>query len=246
MTRDIRTTLFVAAFAAFAALGTAQEIGYLDLTGVQPRLALRFPSTPPAKCNKTGACAAEGVSGMSVACGGTTPGGLRINLTYLDRAEYFDGDTAEIETTIQNVGKTTIQIPWTPHLADLQPPDEGSTFAVYELKVGLFLNWGETYSTSLGWLDLYGDPTQAGTMVTLNPGERLRIRGEIKIFGTHADGIQLPALELAQRASARTLFRVVEYAPHRGGLSERISNVGPREVAGTDQPIHLLAALNNN
>ncbi len=183
---------------------------------------------------------------MSIACGGAAPGELRVNLTYLDRSEYFDGDTAEIETTIENVGKIPLQIPWTPHLAGLQPEDESAKFGVYELQVGLFLNWGERYSISLGWLNLYGDPTQPGTIVTLSPGERVRIRGQIKISATQADGITLPALELAPRASAKALFREVEYIPHSGGVSEKISNGGPKETAGTDQPVRILAAFKNN
>ena len=246
MTREIRTIVFVVAFAVSTVLGTAQEIAFLDLTGVKLRVDLRNPPSPPPQCNKQGVCSGGGYSGMSIACGGAAPGELRADLTYLDRFEYYDEDTAEIETTIENVGEIPLQLPWTPHLADLQPEDESAKFRVYEFQVGLFLNWGEHYSMSVGWLNLYGDSTQPATIVTLNPGERLRIRGQIKIFATQADGIKLPALELSARASAKTLFREVEYIPHPGGMSEQISNANPKEIPGRDQPVHILAAFKNN
>jgi hypothetical protein len=246
MTSEIRTIAFVVALAACTAIGMAQEIAFIDVTGVKPRLDLRYPPSPPAKCTKEGVCSGGGYGVMSMVCGGAAPGELRANLTHLDRTEYIDGDTADIEVTIENVGKIPLQIPWTPQLADLQPADENAKFVVDELQIGLFLNWSEGYSSSLGWLDLHGDPKRPGTIVTLNPGERVRILGQIKISATHANGIILPALELAQRASAKILFREVEYIPHPGGMSERISNASPKEIAGTDQPVHIIAAVKNN
>ena len=246
MTREIRTAVFVVAFAACTVLGTAQVIAFLDLTGVKPQLDLRYPPSPPAKCNKEGVCSGGGYSGMSIACGGAAPGELQVNLTYLDRSEYFDGDTAEIETTIENVGKIPLQIPWTPHLAGLQPEDESAKFGVYELQVGLFLNWGERYSISLGWLNLYGDPTQPGTMRHAKSRRACTYTQTDQDLRHSSRRDNTPALELAPRASAKALFREVEYIPHSGGASEKIPNGGPKETAGTDQPVRILAAFKNN
>jgi len=79
---------------------------------------------------------------MSVACWGSVPGELRIDLTYLDRSEYGDGDVTEIEATIENAGRVPLQIPSSPHLADLQPSDESAEFNVQELQLGAFLELG--------------------------------------------------------------------------------------------------------
>jgi hypothetical protein len=245
MTPETRIMAIVVAIAACTAIGTAQEIAFLDLTGVRPRVDLRYPPSPPARCNKE-VCSGGGYGGIGIGCGGAAPGELRVNLIYLDRSEYFDGDMAEIETTIENVGKIPLQIPWTPHRADLQPPDARTRFRVYEFQVGLFLNWADGSSTSLGWINLYGDPAQPETMVMLDPGERVRIRGQVEISATHADGIALPALELAQRASAKTLFRKVGYVPRPGGMSEQISNGSPKEIVGMDQPVHVFAPFIRN
>jgi hypothetical protein len=246
VTINIKTIVLWMTFAALATVGSAQEVALLDLTGVTPRTDLRYPPSPPAKCDKSGVCTAGGVGGMSIACGGVAPGELRTSLSFLDRSQYVDGDKAEIEATVQNVGKISLLIPWTPHLGDLQPADENAKFVVYELQVGLFLNWGERYSTSLGWLHLYGDPKQPGTTLTLKPGERVRIRGQIQISLAHADGMSLPAADLADRASASTLFKEVEYIPHPGGLFERVSNTSPKQVTGTSQRVQVSEAEKHN
>ena len=219
---------------------------FFSLPGFFYRADFFFLSPRPPKCDKSGACVGGGFGGVSVACSGVAPGELRVDLSFLDRSQYFDGDKAEIEATLENVGKIPLLIPWTPHLGDLQPADENEKFVVYELQVGLFLNWGERYSTSLGWLDLYGDPLQPGTTLTLKSGERVRIRGQIQISLAHADVMELPAAELDERASARTLFREVKYIPHPGGFFERVSNASLNEIAGTSQRVQVYEAEKNN
>jgi hypothetical protein len=246
MTAKTKATLSVGIIMALAALAAAQEIAFLDLTGTTPRVELRHPPSPPPKCNRDGVCGSGGYVGASIACGGATPGELRTSLLSLDRSDYKEGDNAEIEVELQNTGHIPIAIPWTPHLADLQPADDAAKFSVQELQLGLFLNWREGYSISLGWLDLYGDPLQPGTIVTVNPGDRVRVRGQIKITTTHFDGAKLPAVELAYRSSAKALLSEVEFIPHPGGLSERMSNGTPKEVAGVDQPIHVYSVINND
>ena len=180
---------------------------------------------------------------MSVACGGVAAvekRDLRTSLTWLDRPEYEDGDSAEIEVTITNVGDVPIDIPWQPHLADLQPADENSKFHALSLLIGLFLHWGDGYSSSLGLIYLSGVPEQKQTMLTLLPGEWARVRGPIEIEWDHGDGFALPLLSVDQTATAEFELRQVQYTPVAGGVGLRITNTYPRQVHGNAMTIHVL------
>ena len=224
-------------------LASAQEVAYLDLTGVTPRVDLRHPPAPPPKCDSNGVCTGSGVGSLAVECGGGNAREKRALLTSLiwpDRSEYMDGDSAEIEVSIENVGDVPIEIPWTPHLADLQPEDETSKFHAMNLLIGLFLHWGDGYSTSLGWIYLSGVPEQKETMLTLLPGEWARVRGPIKIELDRGDGFALPLPGVEQTATAEFELRQVQYTPVAGGVGLRITNTYPRQVHGNAMTIHVL------
>src|SRR5258707_14939074 len=130
----MRPMLLATALLAVALPGAAQEVAYLNLIGVTPETELRHPPAPPPKCNPDGSCQMPGFStGMSIGCGGTAGGekrALRTTLTWMDRREYIEGDAAEFEVRIENAGSVPMNIPWTPHLAGLQPADESEPFTV--------------------------------------------------------------------------------------------------------------------
>ena len=206
----------------------AKEIAYLDLTGVTPRTELRHPPAPRPKCDSSGTCTGSGFGSVSIACGTAVNGekrALRASLMSLDQIEYLSGDRAEIEVQLENVGEMSLEIPWSPHLADLQPVDDTSKFHANSLLIGLFLHWGEDYSTSLGWIYLYGSPTQKESMLTLHPGEWVRVRGPIEIELDHSDGFVLPPPGVDQTATAEFEFRQVEYTPVAGGVGLSITNI---------------------
>jgi len=240
MVKAIILTLIVA---ASCATGIGQEVAYLDLTDVTPRTQLHHPQAPPAKCNSNHICTGTvgGSGSLSVGCGGDTDKthALQTNLMWIDRIEYLDGGRAQVEVQIQNVGEAPIGIPWSPHLSDLQPSDETAKFQAYNLLVGLFLHWGEGNSESLGWIYLYGVPSQKETMLTLLPGEWARIRGSIDIELDHADGFVLPKPGADQKATAESELRHVEYTPVAGGVSLSITDLYPRQVHGNEMVIHV-------
>jgi hypothetical protein len=241
MVKAIILTLIVA---ASCATGIAQEVAYLDLTDVTPRTELRHPPAPPSKCNSDHVCTGTGggSGSVSVACGGDTDKthALQTSLQWMDRIEYLDGDRAQIEVQIQNVGESPIEIPWSPHLSDLQPSDETARFQADNLLVGLFLHWGEGNSESLGWIYLYGVPSRKDTMLTLLPGEWARIRGPIDIELDHADGFVLPKPGADQKATAESELQHVEYTPVAGGVGPSITNGYPRQVHGNEMVIHVV------
>jgi hypothetical protein len=151
---------------------SAQEVASLDLTKVAARVDLRRPN---ATSRMTG-----GYSGAQStnSCPDSThkTSVLHTSLVSLDRTYYQVGDEPRFEVTVQNTGSVPIRIPFSPHLADLQPKNPGQKFAYYELQIALWIAADERWSTNMGGSAiLYGADDHANTMLTLKPGEWVRI-----------------------------------------------------------------------
>jgi hypothetical protein len=165
---------------------SAQEIASLDLTKVNRRVDLRRPQ------------ATSLVTGRYSGTEQTTPcfdskskaGALRASLLSLDRTHYRLEDEPIFEVTIENAGFTTIRIPFSPHLGDLQPDDPGKKFAYSELHITLWIAAGDDQwdANTGGVVVLYGDNDHSGTMLSLNPGQWVRIVGTGK-FTLPSDGL---------------------------------------------------------
>ena len=152
----------------------AQEVAFLDLTKGIARDDLRRPK------------AAFPVRGGRSGIHSTTPcldrtkevGALQTTLVSLDRTNYRVGDRPTFEVKIENVGSTAVQIPFSPHMADLQPRNPAQKFSYYKLAVSLWVTSGDVWGTGGGGLQLYGNKNHANTMLTLKPGESVRIIGK--------------------------------------------------------------------
>jgi hypothetical protein len=104
----------------------------------------------------------------------------------LDRTDYQVGDKPKLEVTVQNNGPEPIDIPVSPHLADLQPEDPAQKFAYQELQITMWVAADNRWSVSSGPTALlYGAEDHPNTMITLHPGEWLRViaQGEIRLEG---------------------------------------------------------------
>jgi hypothetical protein len=62
-------------------------------------------------------------------------GALQATLQSMNRTHYRLADEPIFEFKVQNVGSTLIEIPFSPHLADLQPSDPGQKFSVKHLAI---------------------------------------------------------------------------------------------------------------
>ena|SRR6516225_1237473 len=160
---------------------SAQEVASLDLTEVNARVDLRRPaatSDMPARysgARSTGPCGSAHKTGT-----------LHTSLVSLDRADYQVGDEARFEVTIQNTGSEPTQIPLSPHLADLQPSDPAEKFTYFKLEIALWIAGGDRWSTSTGGgATLYGADNRANTLLTLKPGEWVRViaKGNLQLEG---------------------------------------------------------------
>ena len=109
-------------------------------------------------------------------------GALRVSLVSLDRTHSKVGDEPTFEVTVENIDSAPLRIPFSPHLADLQPENPGKKFAYSELQLELWVAASEVWSANTGGaISLYGAEDHAGTMATLRPGESVRIIGKGKL-----------------------------------------------------------------
>jgi hypothetical protein len=170
--RSIRhLTLALAAATVLLSTCLAQEVASMDLTKVEARVETRRPK---ATSEETG-----GYSGAEFAkyCSDPThkTGAFDTSLS-MDRTHYEVGDEPRFEVRLQNTGYVPIRIPFSPHLADLQPKDPAQKFSYYELQIALWIAADKRWSTNMGGSAiLYGNDSHANTMLTLQPGEWVRV-----------------------------------------------------------------------
>ena len=197
--------LTLAVSATFSSLCPAQEVASLDLTKVAARLDLRRPkATSPVTGGYHGAQETRPCFDRT-----HSSGAVHTSLVSLDRTHYQVGDEPRFEVNVENTGSAPIKIPFSSHLADLQPKDPAQKFAYYELQIVLWIAAGERWNTNTGGSAiLYGANDHANTMLTLNPGEWVRViaKGHIHL---DADLIKLTLSgHPADQANAQTsLFR---------------------------------------
>jgi hypothetical protein len=159
----------------------AQEVGFVDLTQIVTRTELRHPA--PRSDDATDRRGGGGIIDSShddcdVPNAPKGAGALRTTLVWLDRDEYAVGDHPKFEVRIENVGSVPVELPFSPHLADLQPADASQKFGYSVMKVQFWIGGTRWECTSSeGDVALYGASHHPGTMLTMHPGEWVRMIG---------------------------------------------------------------------
>ena len=153
----------------------AQEVAFVDLTKIKARVDLRRPrATSPITGRHNGIQRTEPCLDSA-----HSAGALRASIVSLDRTHYQVGDVSTFEVTIENTGSAPTRIPFSPHLADLQPKDPAQKFSYSELHVVLWIAGGEYWSANTGGgVVLYGAEGHPDTMLSLSPGQWARIVGQ--------------------------------------------------------------------
>src|SRR6184192_3847570 len=143
----------------------AQEIGYIDLSDSD-----FHESTWPHHWG------AGGCGGVDHPVRESSLPAITVRLLSLDKARYSVGEDATFETRIQNTGKTMVTVPWTPNLADLEPPNAVASHTYLSGAVSLGFRDSENREF---WLieSLYGEAGVAGSLRELRPGEWFTVRG---------------------------------------------------------------------
>lgn len=176
----IRMSIALAALCICPNICRAQQAGSIDLTQIEARDELRRP--PVRKGDPTG------LRGIVEPVGSCDPvpkdaPAVQTTLVWVDRNRYSAGDDVKFEVRILNTGSVPLKLPFSPHLADLQPGDPGRKFAYFKMWISLELssvlhNVGFTAPSGGGSVALYGDEKHSGTMLTLLPGEWVQVIGE--------------------------------------------------------------------
>jgi hypothetical protein len=144
-------------------------MGYLDLTTPAPRMPTRSPKR---------------FSGESCGIGGpVTSPGATVTLISLDKSTYSLGEKITFELKIENSGKETIEIPWTPDLALLEPSDRTQYFSYRSASFGITLTVPDSdhFLFVLGFS--YGSTDLPGTIRQLRPGQSFVVRARGKSDG---------------------------------------------------------------
>jgi len=165
---------FVLAWGAAANILNAQQAGSIDLTEITPRMTLRHP--PVSAGDASGGST---TSHQLHFCGPVAerPDVLTA-LVSLDRSEYRLDDEPRFDLRITNIGSKPLSIPFSPHLADLQPSDPAAKFAYHELQIDLYMGGSKWDTNNGGYVKLYGSEQHRGTMLVLQPGEWAEILGK--------------------------------------------------------------------
>ena len=159
----------------------AQEVGFVDLTQIVTRTQLRHPA--PRSDEATDRRGGGGIfdsrhDNCDVPNAPKDVGALRTTLVWLDRDKYAVGDHQKFEVRIETVGSVPVELPFSPHLADLQPVDASQKFGYSVMRVEFWIGgtrW--EWTSSEGEVALYGASQHPGTMLTMHPGEWVRIIG---------------------------------------------------------------------
>lgn len=218
----------VAFLIASAAL--AQEVGWLDLTDLHPRERIRTPHA------------------LSVGCGGGEGFEPRfttsVTLTYLDKTSYSVGEEVTYEVKIQNTGKEPMEIPWTPHLGDLEPADSSQSYTYLDAAISLDFTEPNSNRRFSIYANSYGSPEMAGTTRKLLPGESVfvRARRELQTYEEWWQTTIRESSPLNVRVSANLMLNKVTYNPGEksGAATDRSVCIPLRTTLGAPLDTALL------
>lgn len=217
-----------------------QEVSFVDLTVVEQRTVLRHPPAPPPVCEDGKGCTMSGgIGGTSVGCGAPDrrdPHALAISVLRVGSTAIDPDRPFEAEFQVLNSGRVPIDLPVSPHLSDLQPADESFAFSYFSLALVIRIEREDHQQDlgSVGFVALYGSPDHPGTMVSLKPGEWVRVKANVTL--------QLrPRLAGPTAAHFRSEFwlRKNTFTPHPGGEFTSLENLYPNTTPTASLAVYL-------
>ena len=112
-----------------------------------------------------------------------------------------------------------------PHLSDLQPSDESVAFNYFSLALAVR---GEAEPegppvNSIGFIELFGSPDHAESMMVLRPGEWIRVSANIKLLSS-------PSKPVSVRFQGGFWVRRNTFHPHAGGQFIEANNLYPNST----------------
>jgi len=197
----VRIVLLAGAALFATSLVAGQEIGRLDLADTHPRDRIRAP---------------HGVGSVCGGGSGFTPNiEISVAVVSLDKASYSLGEEVAYEVKIQNSGKEPIEIPWTPHLGDLEPTESSQSYTFLHGAVSLTFTEADSNRSFSIYANSYGSSEIPGSLRKLLPGEWIFVRARQKIE-TYEEWWWTKIKDsspLNVRVSANLMLNQVTYSP---------------------------------
>jgi hypothetical protein len=213
----------------YSSLLNAQEVKYIDLS-VSQFTELRHPPAPHCETDVCG-----GYSWGRVADGGPNvpgPQSIGVYLLHVSPIRIMPLKPFEAEFRILNSGVATIVLPVSPHLSDMQPADESRPFSYFSLALVVSIKEDSRHA-ALAVAELYGATDREGTMLTLQPGEWIRVKAKLT-----------PRFSPEETGTIHLLggfwFRTNTFTPHPGGGFVSAKNLYPNATATPPVPVRIL------
>lgn len=235
MARVVRSVVFC--FLICSADLSAQEVRYIDLVGVTQRTQLRNPPAPQPNCDEGKPCAGGGWGGVSIGDGAADrrdPHALGIYLVSVSPTEIRAGEPFEAEFRVVNTGLAPIDVPVSMHLSDLQPASEYVNFTYYSIALAVHAeDDSHKYVPYNGHIELYGSSDHEDSIVSLKPGEWIRVRSNVKLRSW-------PPTAINVRLAAGFWMHRNTFEPHAGGQYTRSEGLYPNTTRSPAVAVHLL------
>ena len=212
----------------------AQEVKFIDLSSVQQRTKLRFPPARSPECVPGTACVGAGGVGGSGSDGAPDLRDPRALGIALDRVAPTDItlDPFEAEFRVVNTGLVPVEVPVSPHLSDLQPPEESQPFSYLSLALLVRLSGtGTVQALGVGWVELYGSAEREGTIVALKPGQWVRVKAKVNLH-------TWPSQATEGQLRGDFWLRKNVFRPQNGGSFTEVVNVYPNRTTLPAVAIH--------
>jgi hypothetical protein len=216
----------------------AQEIKYIDIFDVRQRTKLRQPPAPQSDCKDGMGCIGGGYGGVGVGDGASDqrdPHALGIYLLRFTPTDINPAEPFQVEFKVLNTVTAPIEIPVSPHLSDLQPSDESVAVNYFSLALAV-RGQAEPQGpevNSVGFIELFGSPDHAESMMVLRPGEWIRVSANIKLLAS-------PPKAASVRFQGGFWLRRNTFHPHAGGQFIEANNLYPNSTPTPVVAVRLL------
>ena len=223
----------------------AQEVKYIDISSVVPRIELRHPPALHLECKQGTNCigVGGGSGGGSVSDGAPDqrdPRALGIYLMRITPIEINPAEPFQVEFKVLNTGTVPMELPVSPDLADLQPGDESVAFnySSLALVVRAEVEPQRPEASCVGYVELFGSADHPETMMVLRPGEWIRVNANVKISNW-------PPETKSARFRGEFWLRKNTFHPVPGGQFTEAHNAYPNSTPTPALPVRLLPADNS-
>jgi hypothetical protein len=141
-------------------------------------------------------------------------------------------DTFEAEFRVFYTGLAPINVPVWPHLSDFQPSLESQPFSYLSLSLEVRLSGtGPTQAFGVGWVELYGSAEREDTIMTLKPGEWVRVKAKVTLH-------TWPTKPMEAQLGGDFWFHDNVFKPEIGGGLTEAVNVYPNHTVFPAVAVH--------